>query len=370
MAGQLPPSFLDAWIALAPGQISEVLESPMGFHILLRRAPPPPEALNALRIVIRYRNTMGEGSSTRMRDAARDLAQTVVTQARSGVSFTSLVEKYSESPERIRQGAMGIWQTSSPGDHSRVVEKLAELPIGNVSDPIETRFGFEIVKRIELKEDVKLAMRAVRLEYDPGVPRDGAGSEQRVFERARELARRAHASPSAFGATLREYCCKDVVRWHVGHADPVLTSAVEHLRVGEIAADPVRVATAFVIPQRLDPELLPEGPAVAYELPQPGQLDMAELVRLNETKSVLSQLQELRRAKLAADFADEEKRVIGTAFEQFEQELSGASTAEARVTAYRNTLRRLYTGLPAATYAHLLQTMQTWLANQMFGVAL
>ncbi|MFO7890410.1 MAG: peptidylprolyl isomerase [bacterium] len=79
-------------------------------------------------------------------------AQRVLGMARSGYDFAELVEKYSEDPGSNTKG--GLYENIERGDMVRPFEQAAfNLPVGEVSDIVETRYGYHIIKVLERSKE-------------------------------------------------------------------------------------------------------------------------------------------------------------------------------------------------------------------------
>jgi peptidyl-prolyl cis-trans isomerase D len=78
----------------------------------------------------------------------RQKAQDVVKQARSGAKFEDLAKKYSEDATTKDKGGDLGWIVE--GQTSAEVQSAAfSLPVGSVSDPIQTQYGIEVIKVVE-----------------------------------------------------------------------------------------------------------------------------------------------------------------------------------------------------------------------------
>jgi hypothetical protein len=358
---QLPAPFLDALAVMRTGQVSEVVRTPLGFHILLKRAPPPAEELSGNRLVVRYVSTTGEEPIQRNRKEAFDRAKSLVERARSGAPFSTLVSEFSENRDRGRLGNMGAWWTCDPGYESVVVEELARLPLGKISEPIDTHWGFQILQRVPITRSADYAMRAVKIQYAIGDP----DSERAASRVAADIAATLREKPDQFGRFIQQHCCREVERWADGHGDPDVTNVLDRLRVGEIAAAPVRLPYFYVIPQRLDPETVSESPKPVFELPTPQFGDLETAIGNGGSKVLVDAVDDLRHVLGFAAIGASDKAAIDRALDQFRREITKAETYDARVSAYRSALVLLHDGVSEATYAAVMVRLQSWGTTEM-----
>ena len=78
-------------------------------------------------------------------EKARKQAEEIAQELQAGADFAQLAEKYSQDPQTAtRGGDLGWW---SPGQLIPEFDKTAfSLPVGSISEPVRTRFGFHIIK--------------------------------------------------------------------------------------------------------------------------------------------------------------------------------------------------------------------------------
>lgn len=141
--GRMVKSFEDAVFALKPGEISDAItSSPFGFHVV-RRNP----TVHCREILIAYAGA-SRATVSRTRDEARRLAETVRAEAmQPGADFAALARRYSDAPDKSEGGDVGVFDR---GMMMAPFEQAAfALKVGEVSAPVETRFGFHIIRRIE-----------------------------------------------------------------------------------------------------------------------------------------------------------------------------------------------------------------------------
>lgn len=84
----------------------------------------------------------------RTRDEARSRAQEALVKIRGGESFEKMVAEYSDEPGAAQRGGdLGVF------DRATMVKSFADvafaLKVGEVSEVVETPFGFHIIKRTE-----------------------------------------------------------------------------------------------------------------------------------------------------------------------------------------------------------------------------
>lgn len=87
---------------------------------------------------------------TEAESRAKRAAEAVVTRLRHGEDFESLVAELSDSPSRVSEGRIGPLPVT---DYSEAVQAaIAELAVGEVSDPIRAPTGYQIL-RLDLRVD-------------------------------------------------------------------------------------------------------------------------------------------------------------------------------------------------------------------------
>ena len=360
-ATQLPPAFLDALTVLPPGEVSRVVGTSLGFHILLRREAPPHESVTGRRVVIRYAGTIGSsdaGASTRSREQAKSLSEQVAAEARAGSTpFPPLVTRYSEHGDRAYGGDMGVWSTLDPKHMPREIETLSLLRIGEVGAPIDSLWGFQVIERTEVAPHARYAMAAIRFKVRPEAPAEDPLSRQSAYAAALSAARQVHERPSTFGEFQKQYGSEGVETWEFGHGSPEISLALDKLGFGEIAAEPVPVAYFFVVPMRLDPALVARDEApLSYELPLRAAPDLERLFHDGESPALITELDGLKRAEVAAALrlTGPERAAMTAALDALQKELRGATTPEARVQSYRSARQKLRDGMSEASYSRFM----------------
>ena len=108
--------------------------------------PTPPGSIRASHILISYSGAE-RATSTRTKEEALQLAQDLDKRAKSGEDFAELARAYSDCPTADKGGDLGFFQKG------RMVKPFEDaafaLKPGQVSDVVETKFGYHIIKRTQ-----------------------------------------------------------------------------------------------------------------------------------------------------------------------------------------------------------------------------
>ncbi|MBL8740950.1 MAG: peptidylprolyl isomerase [Myxococcales bacterium] len=109
-------------------------------------ASGPVEEIAAQHVLIMWKGVKNSKGVTRSKADAKKLAEEVRDKARRGDDFSALVTQYSEdSVTRDGLGSLGKFK------RSEMVKEFSDaafaLAVGGVSDPVETGFGYHVIKR-------------------------------------------------------------------------------------------------------------------------------------------------------------------------------------------------------------------------------
>ncbi|MEI9939970.1 MAG: peptidylprolyl isomerase [Pseudomonadota bacterium] len=116
--------------------------------------PHPPsdnaKLIKASHVLIAYQGALDAAPTvTRDKETARKLANFVGIEARAGANFGDLAAKYSDDPKtKANDGRLG--QISRTQMAKPFTDAAFGLMVNEVTiDPVETAFGFDIIKRTE-----------------------------------------------------------------------------------------------------------------------------------------------------------------------------------------------------------------------------
>jgi peptidyl-prolyl cis-trans isomerase C len=91
-----------------------------------------------------------DGDPNKATTAARAKAQDILKKVKSGADFAQLAMSYSMCPSAPKGGDLGFF---SKGDMTPVFEEAAfKLAVGQISDIVETEYGFHIIRATDRRE--------------------------------------------------------------------------------------------------------------------------------------------------------------------------------------------------------------------------
>jgi peptidyl-prolyl cis-trans isomerase SurA len=149
---RLPTVFAETLKTLQPGQVSKVLKSPNGFHIVRLNdkrggvLKTVVDQIKARHILIRVNEFLSEADAKVKLERLRD-------RISRGEPFAEVAKSGSEDASNGRGGDLG-WL--SPGDTVGQFEAaMKELKLGEISQPIRTQFGWHVIEVVERrKQDI------------------------------------------------------------------------------------------------------------------------------------------------------------------------------------------------------------------------
>jgi peptidyl-prolyl cis-trans isomerase SurA len=146
---RLPELFSGALARLKPGDISDILRSPAGFHILklvdqrgaASSAAAPVQQTRLRHILIRAGDSVSEV------DARRRLANLRERIVDGGVDFGEMARVHSDDGSAARGGELDwLYAGDTVPDFERA---YVAMKIGEVSQPVRTPFGYHLIQVLE-----------------------------------------------------------------------------------------------------------------------------------------------------------------------------------------------------------------------------
>lgn len=162
----------------------------------------PRMKLNASHILIGFKGAE-RSEATRSQKEALTLAEKIAKEAQAnGADFAALARKHSEGPSGPSGGDLGNFE------YGRMVpafsKAAAGLKVGGVSGPVESQFGYHIILRKKLVED--LCAAHILISFKGAMRAKNQRSKDEALKLAKEISAEAKkAGPEKFGDLARKY---------------------------------------------------------------------------------------------------------------------------------------------------------------------
>lgn len=172
----VPAGVAGALRSMQPGELKTVsLEDGSAKLLFLRGFTPGQEEAQASHILVAYKGASeAPASVTRTKEDALKRAQDLKRQLDGGAAFADLARAQSDGPSRAVAGSLG------PVTRNSLVPAFEEYvfsaPVGQISDPIETPFGYHLIR-----VDKAPAVTADIASFD-SLTLTGPGADTKVME--------------------------------------------------------------------------------------------------------------------------------------------------------------------------------------------
>jgi parvulin-like peptidyl-prolyl isomerase len=368
------PDVLDALLRTDVGKPSGVVETRFGFHILMRHPPPPEEMLSARRIVIGHEGAgflraVARGHyTTRSLEQALDIAGTVVRRAReSGAQFERLIDEFSEHLDAKHGGDFGVWSSLEPSPRARQLAVLSKLKIGEISEPIQTFEGVEVLQRTAATERPRYAMDSIFRTFDPEAAAEDPSSRANVFAQLTKLGRELQANPDRFAELQREYGFgPNIEQWSLGRGVLGVSEELDKLAIGQITPEPIEFQWRVALVKRLDPNTIepPPGPLTRLELPTAPDLYVsAERINPLLVKDWVDQVLRVGGMRAQEQLLAQDRKTYQAIHDELSAKLAEAQSPEARREPLERALAKLRRTLGLVGYRQYWSAIHTALAN-------
>lgn len=139
------PRIAEALVGMAQNTVGGPVETMFGFHILQRRADPPPP-LGAAHVLVPWKGALrAPPDVTRSKKEALALAKEVLKKAQAGEDFAELARMFSSCPSKARGGDLGTFRKGQMIAEFEAAVRKAK--VGQIVGPVETLFGYHVIKR-------------------------------------------------------------------------------------------------------------------------------------------------------------------------------------------------------------------------------
>jgi peptidyl-prolyl cis-trans isomerase SurA len=149
---QLPRLFVDAVLRLRPGEVSEPIRSPSGFHLVkLLEARGGGGGQTVLLTQTRARHILLTGNGQTSDEDQAEFLRNLRDRVRNGEDFAALARANSNDSRTAERGGDLGW--INPGQLGPEFEQvLNQLEPGQVSEPFKTPFGWHLVQMQERRQ--------------------------------------------------------------------------------------------------------------------------------------------------------------------------------------------------------------------------
>jgi peptidyl-prolyl cis-trans isomerase SurA len=149
--GEMVPEFETAAFALQPGQVSEVVETKFGFHII-KCTGRKGDKIKASHILVQLKPSPEDLA------AKLSLADSLYFLLQGGADFSAIARQYSDDEtSRDSGGDLGWYAANDLLPEFK--EALTQIDVGQVSRPVKSDFGFHIVKLLETRPAGPLTLK-------------------------------------------------------------------------------------------------------------------------------------------------------------------------------------------------------------------
>lgn len=245
--GRMVRAFELAVADLKPGEMTGPVETSFGFHIIRRERLLPEQELSAAHILVAYKGALrAPARVTRSRQEAAALASDLLARlAKEPDDFASLLTRHSDGPRAERGGGLGLWR-SGKGTRPPIIERalLGLKPGATVAAPVQTPFGFHLLRRLKIDRAALLSGGHILVAYK-GAERCPARVTRRraaARKQARELHDKLTVNPGDFENLARRSSDDptakingDLGTWPPGQFHPKFEAALKKLKPGEIS---------------------------------------------------------------------------------------------------------------------------------------
>lgn len=257
--GRFPYAFEKAAFTLQPGEISEIVESPQGYHILKGGKKRPARGSVLVQHIMKM---IPQDATAEQEASAKASIDSIYNAVIANPSvFEDLARRISDDKGSGRQGGRLNWFEAGmmvePFDSAAFA-----LDVNEISKPVRSQYGWHVIKKLEAKDPATLA------EKKPEVLKRIANPQDDRYMKVREnlekkLWKKHKAKLNEKNITA---LCKDIhtqgldSAWHAKAIDPAGMGGLEIASIG-----PRKIALCEWA-ATIQPIIIPEGDEAELEL--------------------------------------------------------------------------------------------------------
>jgi peptidyl-prolyl cis-trans isomerase SurA len=141
---EMVPEFGKAAFMLQPGEISNVIETKFGYHII-KCMEKKPGKIRASHILISFKPSPTDLAMKKV------LVDSLYTVLKDGADFARLAGEFSDDDSSKAKGGDLGWYTGEDL-YPEFKETVSMLKAGEFSEPVKSDYGYHILKALEIKE--------------------------------------------------------------------------------------------------------------------------------------------------------------------------------------------------------------------------
>ncbi len=259
VSGRFPYAFEKVAYTLAPGEISEIVESPQGFHILKGGKHRPARGTVFVEHIMKMVSPNATPEQQATAKARIDSIYNVVVA--NPESFEELARTLSDDKGSGRQGGKLSWfgagMMVEPFDSAAFA-----LQVNEISRPVKSQYGWHVIRKLDAKDPATLT------EMKPQVLKRIANPQDERFAIVEKdmLAKLQKKHKASLNDKNIDALCSEIIvsgldsTWHAKALDPTALGAIEIAKIGKNSLTLAEWATT------VRPMIIPDGEEAASEL--------------------------------------------------------------------------------------------------------
>jgi parvulin-like peptidyl-prolyl isomerase len=248
------------------GAVVGPLDTEYGWRLLRRETARPAARLEARHLLVSWKGSLrAPAHVVRTRAEALERARTLAAQARKApATFERLIRAESDGWDVAGGGHLGQWEADGGRYPPAFDRAVLGLNFGEVSDPVETRFGYHLFLRLEARprpEQLSAAHILIAFQGAREAPSGVSRTRGEAEALARKVAAEARAQKGRFADLARQHSdhAASAARggflgsWYEGQQDRTFEAAVKRLALEAVSAPVLTAYGWHVIHRRAAP---------------------------------------------------------------------------------------------------------------------
>lgn len=149
MTQGFPYEYESATFNSKPREISGPIRSNMGYHLIMVTDKRPHKELRVSHILLNFKKGMNHNDSLKLKEKADSLYNAI----NKGTSFEEIAQKFSDHKESGKKGGDLGWIAYNGNYPPEFKDAAFAIKAdGQISQPVQTRFGWHIIKRTGIRD--------------------------------------------------------------------------------------------------------------------------------------------------------------------------------------------------------------------------